>query len=125
MNPSDSQSTTAPAILISSEGIILDAHDGVCAALGWMREELVNKTAGDLFEYGADLVLLRMQEIQTGASNASEFSVSALVRRQDLTHFPTTANVRRIAELDCFSLGFDDLVVDAGPVNEAHEAPET
>ena len=76
MNPSDSQPTTAPALLISSEGIILDAHDAICAALGWAREELVNKTAGDLFEYGADLVLIRMQEIQSGASNETEFSVS-------------------------------------------------
>ena len=123
MNPSDSQPITAPALLISSEGIILDAHDAVCAALGWARETLVNKTAGDLFEYGADLVLLRMQEIQSGASNETEFSVSALVRRQDQTHFPTTANVRRVIEFDCFSLSFDDLVINDSSANEVQQAP--
>jgi hypothetical protein len=122
MNPSESQPDTPPALLISSEGIILDAHDAICAALGWARESLVNKTAGDLFEYGADLVLIRMQEIQSGASDETEFSVSALVRRQDQSHFPTTAIVRRIAELDCFNLGFDDLAIEASPANEVQQA---
>jgi hypothetical protein len=120
MNPSDSQPNAAPTLLISGEGIILDAHDAMCVALGWTREALVNKTVGELFEYGADLVLIRMQGVQTGASNETEFAVSALIRRQDQTNFPTTAIVRHIAELDCFSLGFDDLAVEAGG-NETNE----
>ena len=83
MNPSDSQLNEASVLLINAEGIIMDARDPICAALGWTPEELINKGMNDLFEYGADLVMSRLQEMQNGTSTESEFSASTLVRKSD------------------------------------------
>lgn len=120
-NPSDTPVSDPSVVLISPEGIILEAHDAVCAALGWPREELLNKGMSDLFEYGGDLLMSRLGE-SADISNpelAEGFSVSALVRRQDQTNFPVTAVVRPVPALNCFSLGFDDLAIELPQTNGA------
>src|ERR1051325_2954509 len=113
MKPSDSQLDDPFLLLINTDGIIMDARETICAALGWTPDTLVNKTLNDLFEYGADLVMDQLTAIRDGASAESEFSASTLVRRSDQTSFPATAIVRRIAELECFTVTFDDLPVEA------------
>ena len=115
MNASEPLAGDVSLLLVNHEGIVLDAHEAACAALGWTREEIVNKEMTELFEYGADLVLGRFAEASAGtveAGAAGEFSVSALVRRRDQTHFPATAVVRHLPELNCFAVTFDDLPVD-------------
>lgn len=113
MKPSDSQLDDPFLLLINTDGIIMDARETICAALGWTPGTLVNKTLNDLFEYGADLVMDQLQAIRDGASGESQFSASTLVRRSDQTSFPATAIVRRIAELECFTVMFDDLPTEA------------
>src|SRR5205823_5352290 len=106
-------------------GVIMDARDAACPALGWAREELVNKGMSELLEYGADLLMNQLQELQAGALAESTFSVSTLVRRKDQTTFPATAIVRPMPELDCFVVGFDDLPSDIAPATESVTAVES
>jgi PAS domain S-box-containing protein len=118
MKPSDSQLDDT-CLLINSDGVIMDARDAACPALGWAREELVNKGMSELLEYGADLLMNQLRELQAGATAESSFTVSTLVRRKDQTHFPATAIVRPMPELDCFVVGFDDLPTDAAVATES------
>jgi hypothetical protein len=125
MKPSDSQLDDPFLLLINTDGIIMDARETICAALGWTPDALVNKTLNELFEYGADLLMDQLQAIRDGASGESEFTVSTLVRRSDQTSFPATAIVRRIAASECFTITFEDLPVEA-PAEAANmaDAPE-
>src|ERR1051325_6300771 len=109
MNVSDSHADDASVLLINGEGMILDASEATCSALGWPREELVSKGMSELLEYGGDLLITQLSELQAGAMPDAYFSVSTLVRRQDQSHFPATAIVRPMPELGCFALGFEDL----------------
>jgi hypothetical protein len=118
MNASDSREDNASVLLTSGEGIILDASEATCLALGWSREELVGKGLGELLEYGGDLLMAQLNELQAGSIPEGWFSVSALVRRQDQTHFPVTAVVRPILEMGCFAVGFEDLPGDVAEATE-------
>src|SRR5213075_1028758 len=98
-------------LLVNAEGVVVDAHDHVCSALGWTREEIVNKPMSDLLEYGADLLMDGLTGLQSGTTteSAEGFSISALVRRKDESVFPTTAIVRPLPEFNCFAVLFDEL----------------
>jgi hypothetical protein len=108
MNSSDSPVNNPCALLITNQGIVIDAHDTICSILGRTREDLINQQISDIFEYGADLLLSRLQAMEQDPS-AEPFSVSALVRRKDQSNFPATAIVQRLAEIDCFTVSFEDL----------------
>jgi len=123
MKPSDSRLDHASVLLISAEGIVLDANETGCLALGWTREELLNKGMNDVFEYGADLLMDGLLELQgASAESSGVFSVSALVRRSDQSIFPATAIVRPAPEFNAFTIGFDDLSTD---VLETASQPKT
>jgi hypothetical protein len=119
MNASESLASDISLLLVNHEGIVLDAHESACAALGWAREEIVNREMSELFEYGADLVLGHFAQAANSGDTGESFSVSTLVRRRDQTHFPATAVVKYLAELNCFAVTFDDLpsdVMEAAPL---------
>jgi hypothetical protein len=97
-------------LVIDSQGAILEATAPGSDALGWTREELVAKSVNDLFEYGADLLLSHLEPLQAAGAGAN-FSVSALIRKSDLSHVPATAIVRALAEAGRFGVGFEDLPV--------------
>jgi hypothetical protein len=118
MKPSDLQLDEASVLLITAEGIIIEVCETACPAIGWSREDLLNKSLGGVFEYGADLILEQLHQLQSGAIPEGMFSVSALVRRKDLSHFPTTATVRPMPELDCFVVAFDALAKDVAEASE-------
>ena len=137
MNASESLTGDVSLLLINHEGIVLDAHETACAALGWTREEILNREMSELFEYGADLVMGHFAEAANSSETGASFSVSTLVRRRDQTNFPATAVIRYLAELNCFAVTFDDLpsdVMEAAPlvaangtevVSESDEIPAT
>jgi len=114
MNSSDSRCGDGYALLIDNGGIVLDAHETASNALGWAREELLNKGIGELFEYGGDLVMNSLVEMQDPAKADSheKLSVSTLVRKKDRSHFPATAIVQSVPELGCFAIAFEDLPGD-------------
>src|SRR5688572_3499366 len=107
MKPSDEGAGESSVLLITPEGVIADAHETACLAIGWSREELLNKPVSDILEYGHDLVMDSLLQLQDESNEM--MSVSALVRRSDQTSFPATAVVRRVAELGCFTVEFGDL----------------
>ena len=107
MKPSDEGAAEPSVLLMTPEGVIADAHETACLAIGWSREELLNRPMSDILEYGHDLLMESVSQLQDESNEV--FSVSMLVRRNDQTSFPATAIVRRIPELGCFTVEFGDL----------------
>jgi PAS domain-containing protein len=120
MKTCDSQVDEASTLLIDSDGTIVDARDSACSALGWAREDLVNKRMSDVLEFGADVLKERLPELQNDSGEPASFSFLTLIRRQDQSSLPTTALVRRVPELGCFTVSFDDL---PGDNHEASRIP--
>lgn len=94
--------------LIGGDGVILDARESVCSALGWEHRDVLNRGVGDLLEYGADILLKGLEGAQAGADSMESFMVSTLVRTKNGC-VPATAIVKAMPELNCFSVGFEDL----------------
>lgn len=107
MKQSDEGAAEPSVLLMTPEGVIADAHETACLAIGWSREELLNRPMSEILEYGHDLLMESVMQLQDEANEV--FSVSTLVRRNDQTSFPATAIVRRIPELGCFTVEFGDL----------------
>jgi hypothetical protein len=107
MKPSDEGAGESSVLLVTPEGVIADAHETACLTIGWSREELLNRPMSDILEYGHDLVMDSLVQLQDESNEV--FSVSTLVRRNDQTSFPATAIVRRVPELGCFTVEFGDL----------------
>lgn len=107
MKPSDEGAGEISVLLITPEGVIADAHEAACLAIGWTREDLLNKPMSDVLEYGHDLLMESLVQLQDESNEG--LSISTLVRRSDQTSFPATAVVRRVAELGCFTVEFGDL----------------
>src|SRR5687768_15292551 len=107
MKQSDEGAAEPSVLLMTPEGVIADAHETACLAIGWSREELLNRPMSEILEYGYDLLMESVVQLQDEANEV--FSVSTLVRRNDQTSFPATAIVRRIPELGCFTVEFGDL----------------
>lgn len=127
MKSSDEGAGELPVLLITAEGVIADAHEAACLAIGWTREELLNKPTSDILEYGHDLLMESLAQLQDESNEV--ISVSALVRRNDQTSFPATAMVRRVSELGCFTVEFADLpeqavLAEVAPATAPHSEPE-
>src|SRR5688500_5406273 len=114
MNPSGAPNDAASVLLISAEGVVVDAEENACRSLGWTREELLNRPMSDVLEYGHDLLMdtLTQMQAEAGAVSPEGVSISMLVRRSDQSSFPATVIVRSVVELGCFTLTFDDLPND-------------
>lgn len=126
MKPSEAPATDLSFLLITAEGLIVDAHESACLAIGWTRAELVNKPMSDILEYGHDLLMTHLQELQAAppVEGGTSVSFSALVRKSDQTNIPATAIVRPVPELDCFAVGFEDLPGDNAEATQALAANE-
>ena len=107
MKQSDEGAAEPSVLLMTPEGVIADAHATACLAIGWSREDLLNRPMSEILEYGHDLLMESVVQLQDESNEV--FSVSTLVRRNDQTSFPATAIVRRIPELGCFTVEFGDL----------------
>src|SRR4051812_11175390 len=107
MKPPETGSDEPRIFLVSNEGVVVDAHEDACAALGWSREEILNRGVSDLLEYGYDLLRERLGEVEATAETS--FSITALVRRKDQSNFPASAVVRLLPHLNCFTLAFQDV----------------
>jgi hypothetical protein len=107
MKTSTAQTNDPSVLLIDRDGIIVDAREGTCSALGWERGELVNKRMSELLEFGSDVLMERLHEMQD--DSVPGFSFLTLVRRHHQSCVPTTAQVRRMPDLDCFTVAFDEL----------------
>lgn len=107
MKPSDEGAGEPSVLLMTPEGVIADAHETACLAIGWTRDELLNRPMSEILEYGHDLLMDSVAQLSDESNEV--FSVSTLVRRHDQTSFPATAIVRRIPELGCFTVEFGDL----------------
>ena len=95
--------------LIDNAGIILDARQSVCSALGWEHKKVLNRAVTELLEYGGDLLLQGLLDAQASGDAAETFLVSTLVRTGNQGCLPATAVVRQLPELNCFSVAFEDL----------------
>lgn len=115
MKSTDAETAGAPVLFVDAEGVVIAVEDHTCTALGWTREDLLNRSIGDALEYGHDLVMNCVTQLNDESIDQwpDGLPVSTLVRRHDQTTFPATVIVRRVPDLGCFNLTFDDLPVEA------------
>lgn len=124
MKSSDAEIATASVLFVDAEGVVIAVEENVCTALGWTRETLLNQPISEALEYGHDLVMNCVTQLNDESIEQwpDGLPVSTLVRRSDQTNFPATIIVRRVPDLGCFSLTFDDLAI-AETAQEVDVAP--
>lgn len=96
-------------MLLDEQGTILDAHPSCAEAFGWGEAELSGKDIKELLEYGREVLmqqLVQLQDSDADGSGHTSFSIRVMARRKDSTKFRARVTVRRFPRLDCWTVAF-------------------